>query len=155
MRLLPATPAAALAVALLALLAGCTALQAPPDDTDLRLEAASHAFGGRFEYLVVHSAGSLGDSLFVNLGSLAGPSPIASDLAARLARAETGSLRLLVTGADAEKTLQVIEDAFAARRDARLPGLELLFLGEPRDEARVRELVEAAGGRMRFAAFEG
>ena len=138
-----------------ALLAGCAATRKPADDSDLRLQAASHAFGGRYEYLIIHSAGELGDSLFTGLSRLTGPSEVARDLATRIAPAEKGAVRILVTGPDADKTLDVIRDAFTFHRKSRLPGLELLFLGEPAYEAQVRQLVESVGARMRFAAFEG
>jgi hypothetical protein len=143
------------AATLAALLGGCAATQAPPDDTDLRLQAASHAFGGRYEYLVVRSAGTLGDSLFRNVTGITGPSQMARDLATRMAPAENAPVRVLVTGADPAKTLQVIRDAFGFHATGGLPGLEFLFLGEPADEDEVRALVQRAGGRMRFAPFEG
>lgn len=139
----------------LTLLAGCAATHKPPDDSDLRLQAASHAFGGRYEYLVIHSAGELGDSLVSGLTRITGPSEVARDLATRLAVAGKGQLRILVTGPDAARTLDVIRDAFTFHRKNRLPGLEFLFLGEPTQEAEVRKLVNSVGGRMRFAAFEG
>lgn len=142
-------------VAAALLLAGCAATRKPPDDTDLRLQAASHAFGGRYEYLIIHSAGQLGDTVVTGLTRLTGPSESARDLATRLIAAQRGSLRILVTGPDAAKTLQVIRDAFAFHRHNRLPGLEFLFLGDPGDEAEVRALVEHAGGTLRFAPFEG
>ena len=135
-------------------LGGCAAMQAPPDDSDLRLQAATHAFGGGFAYMIIHSSGSLGDSVFLNLSRVAGTTPLARELSARLALAEHGELRILVSGQDAQKTLDVIRDAFADHGQGRLPGLEFLFLGEPGHAATVRRLVEAAGGRMRFAPFE-
>ena len=135
-------------------LGGCAAVRAPPDDSDLRLQAASHAFGGGFAYMIIHSSGSLGDSVFLNLSRVTGTTPLARELSARLAQAEHGELRILVSGQDAHKTLDVIRDAFADHGQGSLPGLEFLFLGEPRHAATVRRLVEAAGGRMRFAPFE-
>jgi hypothetical protein len=144
--------AAALAAALLA---ACAATTAPPDDTDLRLQAATHAFGGRYQYLVIRSAGTFADGLFTSFNSITGPSEMARDLATRMAPAENSAVRILVTGPDARKTLGVIRDAFGFHGSGRLPGLEFLFLGEPASEAEVRKLVEAAGGRMRFAPFEG
>jgi hypothetical protein len=152
----PEARGALLAIALIAwttMLAGCSATQKPPDDSDLRLQAASHQFGGRYEYLIIHSAGELGDSLFTGLARITGPSEMARDLATRLTAAEKGQLRILVSGMDAKKTLDVIRDAFTFHGKNRLPGLEFLFLGEPADEAEVRRLVEGVGGRMRFAAF--
>lgn len=137
-----------------ALLGGCAATQAPPDDTDLRLQAASHAFGGRYEYLVIRSAGTLGDGLFMNVTGITGPSQMARDLATRMAPAENTPVRVLVTGADPEKTLRVIRDAFGFHGKGKLPGLEFLFLGEPAHADEVRALVQGAGGRMRFAPFE-
>ena len=122
---------------------------------DLRLEAATHAFGGGFAYMIIRSAGALGDGLFVNLSQVTGTSDMARELATRLTAAERGKLRILVTGQDRAKTMDVIRDAFAVLRYSRLPGLEFLFLGEPRDEAEVRALVTSVGGRMRFAPFEG
>ncbi len=148
------TALALLAVAALAV-SGCAATTAPPDDTDLRLQAASHAFGGRYEYLVIRSSGPLADRLFTNVAGITGPSDMARDLATRLAPAELQPVRILVTGPDPEKTLKVIRDALGFHRKSRLPHLEFLFLGEPAQEAEVRALVEATGGRMRFAPYEG
>jgi hypothetical protein len=145
----------AAAALIAAALTGCAATRTPPDDSDRRLQAASQHFGGRYEYLVVHSAGELRDSLFTGVTRITGPSEMARDLATRFTAAEKGSLRILVTGPDAQKTLDVIRDAFYFHRKNRLPGLELLFLGEPAHEAQVRALVEGVGGTMRFAAFDG
>ena len=136
-------------------LIGCTGAYKPADDTDLRLQAASHAFGGRFEYLVVHSAGKLADGVVKGIGGILGPSQTARDLATRLIDAQKGTLRILVTGADPARTMTVIRDAFSFHAKNRLPGLEFLFLGEPAQEADVRSLVEGVGGTMRFAPFEG
>jgi hypothetical protein len=104
--------------------------------------------------MIIHSSGSLGDSVFLNLSRVTGATPLARELSARLAQAGHGELRILVSGQDAEKTLDVILDAFADHGQGSLPGLEFLFLGEPRHAATVRGLVEATGGRMRFAPFE-
>lgn len=139
---------------LVALLAGCAATQAPPDDTDQRLRAATQAFGAPYEYLVIRSAGRLGDGLFVGVSGLVGPSQMARDLATRMAPAENNPVRLLVTGTDADKTLSVIRDAFGFHGKGALPGLEFLFLGERTHEPEVRPLVQAAGARMLFAPFE-
>jgi hypothetical protein len=108
-----------------------------------------------YQYLLIHSAGTLGDGLFTELSRLTGPSQMARDLATRIAPAEHTPVRILVSGTDPAKTLQVIRDAFAIHRHSRLPRLEFLFLGEPSLREEVRALVESAGGRMRFAAFEG
>jgi hypothetical protein len=142
------------AAAFAVLLAGCAAMQAPPDDTQLRLQAASQAFGGRYEYLVIQSAGTFADGLYMSVTGITGPSQMARDLATRMAPAENAPVRLLVTGADAAKTLRVIRDAFGFHSKGKLPGLEFLFLGEPADADAVRALVQAAGGRMQFAPFK-
>ena len=136
------------------LIGACASTQPPPDDTDLRLQAARHFFAGRYEYLIIHSAGQLADTLFVQTTELSGPSQMAQDLATRLALAEKTTLRIMVSGADRQKTLDVIRDAFAVHGSDQLPGLEFLFLGEPKDETTVRKLVESVGGVLHFAPFE-
>ena len=135
-------------------ISACASTQAPPRDTDLRLQAANHFFGGRFEYLIIHSAGQFGDAVFNRTSRITGASEMARDFATRLAHAEKSKLRILVSGADRQKTLNVLRDAFAFHASSRLPGLELLFLGEPQDEAEIRELVKSVGGIFRFAPFE-
>ena len=136
-------------------LSACSSTKPPPDDTDLRLQAANHYFGGRYEYLIVHSSGQLADTLSDRTSALSGASQVARDFATQLARAEKNTLRILISGADPKRTLKIIRDAFAFHTSSKLPGLELLFLGEPRHEATVRNLVQAAGGTFRFAPFEG
>jgi hypothetical protein len=136
------------------ILSACASTKPPPDDTDLRLQAANHYFGGRYEYLIVHSSGELADKISSQTSSLTGASQVARDFATRLARAEKSPLRILISGADPKRTLKVIRDAFAFHASSNLPGLELLFLGEPRHEATVRKLVQGVGGTFRFAAFE-
>ena len=79
---------------------------------------------------------------------------MARDLATRIAQAEKQAIRIMVSGVDANKTLKVIEDAFGFHRHSHLVMLEFLFLGEPRDEMKVRALVESVGGTMQFAPFE-
>ncbi|MFT5447703.1 MAG: hypothetical protein ACI9DC_002880 [Gammaproteobacteria bacterium] len=142
-------------VVLALFLSACASTKPPPGDTDLRLQAANHYFGGRYEYLIVHSSGQLADTLSNRTSALTGASQVARDFATRLARAEKSTLRILISGADPKRTLKVIRDAFAFHASSNLPGLELLFLGEPRLEATVRKLVQTVGGKFRFAAFEG
>lgn len=142
-------------VVLALFLSACASTRPPPNDTDLRLQAANHHFGGRYEYLIVHSSGQLSDALSSRTADLTGASQVARDFATRLARAEKEPLRILISGADPQRTLKVILDAFAFHVSSDLPGLELLFLGEPQHEAAVRKLVKAAGGTFRFAPFEG
>ena len=141
-------------VALTLAISACASTRPPPDDTDLRLQAANHFFGGRYDYLIIHSAGEFADALFPDSGQTSGPSQVARDLAAQLAQAQSTSLRIMVSGVGRKKTLAVIRDAFAIHAGSRLPGLEFLFLGEPEDEATVRELVQSVGGVLRFAPFE-
>lgn len=139
-----------LALLLVGPLAGCLATK-PVDDADLRLQAASAAFGGDYEYLIVGSAGKLADEAFIAISRATGPSAMARDLGTRIAPARDRPVRVMVTGADGKKTLQVIEDAFSLHE--RLPHLEFLFLGEPGDAPRVREIVEGAGATFHFAPF--
>ncbi len=142
------------ALVLATLVAGCSAVRPPTDDRDLRLEAASNAFGGRFDYLVVESSGPLADHLLAAGGVLATTSPMARQLARRLAPAAHRPVRMLVTGWDAENTARVVLAALRLQR-SRLPHLELLYLGEPADQDRLRRAVENVGGRFRFAPFRG
>lgn len=137
------------------LLSACASTKPPPSDTDLRLQAANHYFGGRYEYLIVHSSGELADKISSRTSALTGASQVARDFATRLAQAENSPLRILISGADPIRTMKVIRDAFSFHASSNLPGLELLFLGEPRHEAEVRTLVDRVGGKFRFAAFEG
>lgn len=136
-------------------ISACASTRPPTNDTDLRLQAANHFFGGRYEYLVIHSAGEFADSLHIQSTQFSGPSTMARDLSRQLAQAQDSKLRIMVSGADSGKTLAVIQGAFALNSGRQLPGLEFLFLGEPKDEAAVRDMVEAVGGVMRFAPFEG
>jgi hypothetical protein len=143
-----------LTIALLAsVLAGCAGSQ-PVADLDLRLEAARHAFGGRFEYLSVQSAGDVADKAFINVSRATGPSNLARELGAKLAPAARGArVRLLVTGPVGAKNVQVVSDALEVAVERPLGGLELLYLGEPADGEQVRRLIQEAGGRYRFAPY--
>ena len=145
--------ACTLGIAVLALIA-CAGQTTNQSDSDLRLQAADHAFGGRFEYFIVHPAGAWTDQAAVGLADLFGRSTLAESLAARMAPATANPVRLLVTGANADKTLQVIIQAFDLIDEVTLPRLELLYLGVARHESTVRERAERAGARMRFAVFE-
>ena len=133
--------------------AGCAVNQAEPDDSDLRLESASHAFGGRFDYLIVKSAGEVADRAFVEYSRTTGSSDLAKKLVARLAPAEGKPVRIMVTGQNSEKTLQVILDALAAYQGRRLPYLELLYLGEPGYAPRIESAVRELGGSFHFQPF--
>jgi len=136
-------------------LAACAATTPPRDDLDLRLQAATAAFGGNFDYLMVGSAGRLGDTLFVNFTRVTGASKMAQALAQRLAPGASRPVRILVTGADTAKTVQVILDALDLQGERRLPHLELLYLGEPAREDRVRRAVKSHGAHFRFAPYRG
>jgi len=140
-------------VLLTVLLSACAATQAPIDDTDLRLQAASQAFGGRYDYLIVTADGRWADQAAVSFGQVFGPNQLSRDLASRLMKANTTPVRMLVSGQNRQKTLQVLRDAFSLLNQQRLPQLELLFLGHADDAPEIRQWVEKAGGRFRFAAF--
>jgi len=135
------------------LLSACAATQAPIDDSDLRLQAASQAFGGRYDYLIVTADGRWADQAAVGLSQVFGPNQLSRDLASRLMKANTQPVRMLVSGINRQKTLQVIRDAFSILSPQQLPQLELLLLGHADDAPEVRQLVEKAGARFRFAAF--
>ena len=145
--------ACTLCLAALVLIA-CAGQTTQSSDTDLRLQAADHAFGGHFEYFIVHPAGAWTDKAAVGLAEVFGRSTLAESLAARMAPATAKPVRLLVSGANADKTLQVIIQAFDLIDEVRLAHLELLYLGVARHEASVRQRAERAGARMRFALFE-
>lgn len=145
--------AVAVALVLAVALGGCAGLHREPDDSDLRLVAASHAFGGRFDYLFVPSEGDLADAAFVTLSRTTGASDLARALATRLAPAASRPVRFLVTGPAPEKTVQVILDALAVQHGRALPYLELLYLGDPRYARTVGDAVHALGARFRFATY--
>jgi hypothetical protein len=132
---------------------GCAVNQTQPDDSDLRLQAASHAFGGRFDYLIVKSSGEFADRAFIEYSRTTGSSNLAKKLAARLAPAENKSVRIMVTGQNSEKTLQVILNALAAYRGRRLPHLQFLYLGEPGYASRIESVIRELGGSFHFQPF--
>ena len=132
-------------------LAGC--VTARPPDLDPRLEAATAAFGGNFSYVYVPSDGRLSDQAFLAMSRVAGPQKIARDLATLMAPAETETVRVMVTGPNEEKTLQVILDALSFYEGRQIPELELLYLGVPTHEARLAREVAEAGGVFRFAPY--
>ena len=135
------------------LLSACAATQAPIDDSDLRLQAASQAFGGPYDYLIVPASGPWADSAVVSAGQIFGPNQLSRDLATRLLKAATGPVRMLVSGHNRQKTLQVIRGAFSLIHRHDLGQLEFLFLGHAGDAPVVRQLVTAVGGHFRFADF--
>lgn len=143
--------AAIAALVALSVLAGCAA-PAPRDD-DLRIEAASHAFGGSFDYLFVESGGDAADRAFIAMSRVTGSSELAKTLAARIAAAREAPVRMLVSGPNAQKTVRVILDALDLQHGRSLPHLELLYLGDEYYAARLRGAVEALDGRFRFAPY--
>ena len=132
-------------------LAGC--VTARPPDLDPRLEAATATFGGKFDYVYVPTGGRLADEAFLAMSRVAGPQKIARDLATLMAPAETRPVRILVTGPQPEKTLQVVVDALSFYEGRKIPHLELLYLGDPAHEAQIARGVSEAGGEFRFAAY--
>lgn len=133
-------------------LAGCVTHR--PPDLDPRLEAATAAFGGKFNYVYVPSKGRLADEVFLATSRVTGPQKIARDLATLMAPAETDPVRVLVTGPNAEKTLQVVLDALSFYEGRQIPRLELLFLGIPTHEAVLAREVAKVGGAFRFAPYQ-
>ena len=142
---------AALALAALVGLAGCASTR--PPDLDPRLEAATAAFGGRFDYLYVPSEGRLADEAFLAMSRVAGPREIARDLASIMAPAETQPVRVLVTGPAGPKTLQVVLDALSFYEGREVPHLEVLYLGEPSHEALLARELSRIGAVLRFAPY--
>ena len=142
---------AALALAAAIALAGCASKR--PPDLDPRIEAATVAFGGGFEYLYVPSNGRLADQAFLAMARVAGPRQISRDLASLFAPAETTPVRVMVTGPAEEKTLHVILDALTFYEGRRIPHLEVLFLGRPSYEARLSRALSEVGAVLRFAPY--
>ena len=142
----------ALALAASIALAGC--VTARPPDLDPRLEAATAAFGKPFRSMYVPSHGRLTDEAFLAMSRVAGPQKIARDLATLMAPAETEPVRVMVTGPNEEKTLQVILDALSFYEGRQIPKLELLYLGSPTHEARLAREIAETGGEFRFAPYQ-
>ena len=142
---------AALALAASVALAGCASTKAP--DLDPRLEAATAAFGGQFDYLYVPSDGRLADQAFLAMSRVAGPRQISRDLASTMAPAETQPVRVMVTGRSGEKTLKVILDALSFYEGRQVPHLEVLYLGEPSHEALLARELSKIGAVLRFAPY--
>ena len=132
-------------------LAGCATER--PRDLDPRIEAATAAFGGGFEYLYVPGGGRLADQAFLAMARVAGPRQISRDLATLFAPAETTPVRVMVTGPSEEKTLHVILDALTFYEGRRIPHLEVLFLGKPSYEARLARELSKVGAALRFAPY--
>ena len=132
-------------------LAGCATQKAP--DQDPRIEAATAAFGGSFDYMYVPSEGRLADEAFVVMSRVAGPRKLARDLASLMAAAETEPVRVMVTGPAGEKTLRVVMDALSLYEGRRIPYLELLYLGEPAHEAVLARELAKVGAVLRFAPY--
>ena len=143
---------AALAVVASVALAGCAATA--PSDLDPRLEAATAAFGGRFDYMYVPSDGRLADEAFLAMSRVAGPSKLARDLASIMVPAEARPVRVMVTGPAGQKTLRVILDALSFYEGRRIPHLELLYLGEPSHEALLARKLSEVGAVLRFVPYQ-
>lgn len=133
-------------------LGGCATTR--PPDLDPRLEAATVAFGGGFDYVYVPSEGRLADEAFLAMSRVAGPRKIARDLATLMATAETEPVRVMVTGSVGQKTLQVVLDALTFYEGRRIPHLELLYLGEPSHEALLARELSKVGAVLRFAPYQ-
>ena len=143
---------AALALVASVALSGCVTSR--PPDLDPRIEAATAAFGGRFDYVYVPSEGRLADEAFVVISRVAGPRKIARDLASLMATAETQPVRVMVTGPAGPKTLRVVMDALSFYEGRRIPHLELLYLGEPTHEAVLAREISNVGAVLRFAPYQ-
>ena len=142
----------ALALAASIALAGC--VTTPPVDESQRVDAATAAFGEGFKYMYVPSHGRLADEAFLAMSRVAGPQKVARDLASEMASAETTPVRIMVTGPNAEKTMQVVLDALSFYEGRQIPGLELLYLGAPTHEAVLARKVSEVGGAFRFAPYQ-
>ena len=142
----------ALVVAASIALAGC--VTARPPDLDPRLQAASAAFGGQYDYVYVPTKGRLADEAFLAMSRVSGPQKIARDLATLMVKAETQPVRIMVTGPEEEKTLRVVLDALSFYEGRQIPHLELLYLGDPTHEALLAREVSKVGGKLRFAPYQ-
>ncbi len=147
------SPSSLLWIVLSAFLCACTEVRPPVDDSDLRLQAANQAFGGHYDYLLVTASGQWADQAAMGLSQVFGPHQLSRDLASRLLKANTRPVRMLVSGHNRGKTLQVIRNAFSFMPKQKLPHLEFLFLGHAGDAQEVQRLVAEVGGNYRFAAF--
>ena len=143
---------AALALVASVVLSGCATPR--PPDLNPRIEAATAAFGGRFDYVYVQSEGRLADEAFVVISRVTGPRKIARDLASLMAPAETQPVRVMVTGPSGPKTLRVVTDALSFFEGRRIPHLELLYLGEPTHEAVLAREISKVGAVLRFAPYQ-
>ena len=141
----------ALVVAASIALAGC--VTARPPDLDPRLQAASAAFGGQYDYVYVPTKGRLADEAFLAMSRVSGPQKIARDLATLMVTAETQPVRIMVTGPEEEKTLRVVLDALSFYEGRQIPHLELLYLEDPTHEALIAREVSKVGGKLRFAPY--
>ena len=141
----------ALVVAASIALAGC--VTARPPDLDPRLQAASAAFGGQYDYVYVPTKGRLADEAFLAMSRVSGPQKISRDLATLMVTAETQPVRIMVTGPEEEKTLRVVLDALSFYEGRQIPHLELLYLGDPTHEALLAREVSKVGGKLRFAPY--
>lgn len=130
---------------------GCASTK--PPDLNPRIEAATTAFGGKFDYVYVPSEGRLSDEAFLAMSRVAGPRKVARDLATLMAPAETESVRVLVTGPSDPKTVQVVLDALSFFEGRQIPHLELLYLGEPSHEALLARELSAVGATLRFTPY--
>ena len=142
---------AALTLAASVILAGCASTA--QSDLNSRLEAAKTTFGGGFEYLYIPSEGRLADQAFLAMSRVAGPNQIARDLASIMAPAETRAVRVMVTGPSSEKTLSVLFDALSFYEGRQIPQLEILYLGDPADEAVLAQELSKVGAVLRFAPY--
>ena len=142
---------AALALAASTTLAGCASTD--PQDLDPRLAAATAAFGGGFDHVYIPSKGRLADEAFLAMSRVAGPSPIARELASKMAAAETQPVRVLVTGPADPKTLQVVLDALSFYEGRRIPHLEFLYLGDPSHRARLERALSKVDATLRFEPY--
>ena len=141
----------ALALAVSVALAGCASTK--PEDLDPRIEAATAAFGGGFDYLYVPSDGRLADQAFLAMARVAGPRQISRDLATIMAPAETEPVRVMVTGPSGEKTVKVIIDALTFYEGRKIPHLEVLYLGDPAYEAVLARELAKVEATLRFAPY--
>lgn len=141
----------ALALAVSVTLAGCASTR--PADLDPRIEAATAAFGGGFDYLYVPSDGRLADQAFLAMSRVAGPRQVSRDLATIMAPAETKPVRVMVTGPSGEKTTKVILDALTFYEGRKIPHLEVLYLGNPTYEAVLARELAKVGATLRFAPY--